>query len=198
MKKSLIIPLMLAAVFALKTPASAESLSFGVVNYGNCATDSKYGKQEFASFESLRKQMTALLEDTHKQIADIENKLKDPEYKDSLSPEAEEEMRNKFYKLNEDLSQYQNQYQQVMMQTQMRMQQMLTSQINSASEQVAKEKKLSMVFNKEICPFALPSLDVTQQVIQEMDKRFEQTAKEHAAAVATAEANASEAKPTGN
>ena len=79
-----------------------------------------------------------------------------------------------------------------MMQTQMRMQQMLTSQINSASEKVAKEKKLSMVLNKEICPFAAPSLDVTSQVVAEMDKHFDDAAKEHAAAAAAAEQSAAE------
>ena len=111
MKKRFIIPLLLTAVCFLQTPAKADALSFGVVNYGTCATDSKYGKQEFASFESIKKQMTALLEDTHKQITDIDAKLKDPEFRDSLSPEAEEEMKNKFYRLNDDLTQYQQQYQ---------------------------------------------------------------------------------------
>lgn len=192
MKKRFIIPFILAAACFLQTPVRADNLSFGVVNYGTCATDSKYGKQEFASFESIKKQMTALLEDTHKQITDIDSKLKDPEFRDSLSPEAEEEMKNKFYRLNDDLTQYQQQYQQVMMQTQMRMQQMLTAQINSASEKVAKEKKLSMVLNKEICPFAAPSLDVTGQVVTEMDKHFDETAKEHAAAAAAAEQSATE------
>jgi outer membrane protein len=192
MKKRFIIPFILTAACFLQTPARADNLSFGVVNYGTCATDSKYGKQEFASFESIKKQMTALLEDTHKQITDIDTKLKDPEFRDSLSPEAEEEMKNKFYRLNDDLTQYQQQYQQVMMQTQMRMQQMLTSQINSASEKVAKEKKLSMVLNKEICPFASPSLDVTGQVVVEMDKHFDDAAKEHAAATAAAEQSATE------
>jgi outer membrane protein len=176
-------------VTALTTAAfSAENvLNYGIVNFGTCVSDSKLGKQEQASFESLKKQMTVLLEDTEKQLNELSTKFNDPEYLDGLSPEAEEELKVKFRTLNEELSRYQNQYYQVMNQANMRIMQTLAAGINSASEKVAKDKKLSMVVNKDACFYFTPALDVTNLVIVEMDKSFApQEAKKPVAAAAEA------------
>ena len=61
--------------------------------------------------------MASLLEDTEKQINELATKFNDPEFLDALSPEAEEELKNKFRSLNEDLNRYQNQYYQVLNQS---------------------------------------------------------------------------------
>src|SRR5580698_1424612 len=112
--KNRFIPILLAAI-GLSTAAFAEPApNVGIVNFGTCVSDSKLGKQEQASFESLKKQMATLLEDTEKQLSDLTAKFNDPEYLDGLSPEAEEELKNKFRTLNEELGRYQNQYYQVM------------------------------------------------------------------------------------
>ncbi len=94
----------------------------------------------------------------------------------------------KFRTLNEELSRYQNQYYQVMNQANMRIMQTMAVGINSASEKVAKDRKLSMVVNKDACFFFTPGLDVTNFVITEMDKAFAaQESKKQAPAVASAE-----------
>ena len=180
--------MMLFSVFgiialSLTTAAfSAETISsFGIVNFGTCVSDSKLGKQEQASFESLKKQMTALLEDTEKQLNELATKFNDPEYLDGLSPEAEEELKVKFRTLNDELSRYQNQYYQVMNQANMRIMQTMATSINSASEKVAKDKKLTMVVNKDACFYFTPALDVTRFVVDEMDKNYAQESKKQAA-----------------
>src|SRR5580692_6993956 len=146
--KKRFIPIFITAIGLLSTACAAESApSVGVVNFTTCVSDSKLGKQEQASFESLKKQMAILLEDTEKQLNELSTKLNDPEYLDGLSPEGEEELKNKFRTLNEELGRYQNQYYQVMNQANMRVMQTLSTSINVASEKVAKEKKLSMVVN---------------------------------------------------
>jgi outer membrane protein len=183
---------------ALTTAAfSAETASsFGIVNFGSCVSDSKLGKQEQASFESLKKQMSSLLEETEKQLNDLSTKFNDPEYLDGLSPEAEEELKIKFRTLNEELSRYQNQYYQVMNQANMRIMQTLANSINVASEKVAKEKKLSMVVNKDACFYFTPALDVTNLIVAEMDKNFAQESKKQAAAApAPAEEQIADQKP---
>src|ERR1700722_13035258 len=176
----LIVTTLTAAAF------TAESApNYGSVNFGTCVSDSKLGKQEQASFESLKKQMASLLEDTEKQLNELSTKFNDPEYLDGLSPEAEEELKVKFRTLNEELNRYQNQYYQVMNQANMRIMQTLAVSINSASEKVAKDKKLSMVVNKDACFYFTPALDVTNLVIVEMDKSFApQEAKKPVAAAA--------------
>lgn len=169
------------AIFGLCTTgfaATEAKPAVGVVNFANCMTDSKLGQQEQKSFESLKAQMTSLMEDTEKQLNELAAKFNDSEYMDGLSPEAEDEMKTKYRTLNEEMGRYQNQFYQVMQQANMKIMQTLASNIQQASEKVAEEKKLTMVMNKEACFFSAPTLDVTNLVIAEMDKSFEKnTAK---------------------
>lgn len=148
-----------------------------VVNFSTCITDSKYGKKEQENFESLRKQLATLIEDTEKELKDISAKFEDSEYLDSLSPKAEEELKARFQTLNEDLSRYQNQFYQVMQQANMQLIHKMNTQIARASEKVAKDNKISYVINKEACFYFRPDLEMTKQVIAEMDKNFEIDAK---------------------
>lgn len=152
--------------------ASDPAPSMGIVNFATCITDSKVGKHEQASFEALKKQMATLLEDTEKQMTEISNKFSDSEYLDGLSPEAEEEMKAKYRALNEELARYQNQYYQVLNQANMKLIQVMSSNINTAAEKVAKDKKLTMIVNKDACFFYNPQLEITSAVIAEMDRTF--------------------------
>lgn len=153
----------------------------GIVNFASCMSESKLGKKEQASFESLKKQMVSLLEDTEKQLTELSAKFNDAEYMDGLSPEAEEELKNKFETLSKEMNRYQNQYYQVMNQANMKILQAMSSNIQAASEKVAKDKRLSMIVNKEACFFYTPQLDVTNLVIAELDKNFELESKKQAA-----------------
>lgn len=167
----------LTACMALVTSGFAATDTkpqVGVVNFATCMTDSKYGKQEQASFETLKKQMGTLLEDTEKQINEIVAKFNDAEFMDGLSPEAETEMKAKFQSLNEEMERYRGQYYQVMNQANLKIYQNIVGKIQAASEKVSKDKKLNMVMNKEACFFFMPTLEVTDAVIAEMDKLFDQ------------------------
>lgn len=182
MKRRLIPTLFTALCLTTAANAADAAPSFGIVNFSTCVSDSKLGKQEQTSFDALKKQMSALLEDTEKQLNELTVKFNDPEYLDGLSPEAEEELKGKFRTLNEDLGRYQNQYYQVMNQANMRIVQTLSSSINSASEKVSKEKKLFMVVNKDACFYYNPAFDITSFVVAEMDKEFAEEAKKQAVA----------------
>ncbi len=172
--------------------AAESPANIGVVNFASCITDSKLGKQEQASFEALKKQLSTLLEDTDKQLVEINNKLNDPEFMDGLSPEGEDELKNKFRMLNEELNRYQAQYYQVLNQANMRIVQLLSSNIGTAAEKVAKDKHLSMVVNKEACFFFATQLEVTNLVIDEMDRVYEQESKKQIPSAAQAAAPAQE------
>lgn len=185
--------LLAIAVLAAGSLVAGESpAKVGVVNFGTCVTDSKYGKQEQTSFESMKKQMTTLIEDTEKQLREISEKFQDKDYLDGLSPEAEEEMKVKFRNLSEELNRYQQQYYQVLNQANYKLIQTMGKNINTAAEKVAANKGINMVVNQEACFYCLPSLDITSEVIKEMDKNFELDAKKIATAPAPAAAPAAE------
>jgi outer membrane protein len=196
MMKHRFIPILLTTIALTSTAFSADAApNFGIVNFGNCVNDSKLGKQEQASFEALKKQMAAMVEETAKQMNDIEVKFNDPEYRDGLSPEAEENLKVQFNTLKEQLGRYDSQYYEVMNKANMRIVQTLSTSINAASEKVAKEKKLSMVVNKDACFYYTPALDVTTSVVAEMDKNFAQESKKVGAQGNTAEAPSAEQQP---
>jgi outer membrane protein len=163
---------------ATATLSAAEAPSgLAVVNFTTCITDSLYGKNEQANFENIRRQLAGLIEDTEKELKEISGKFEDTEYLDSLSPKAEEELKGRFQALNEDLSRYQGQFYQVMQQANMQLIQKMSAQIARASERVAKQKKLDYVINKEACFYYRTELDLTSQVIAEMDKNFDSDSK---------------------
>ena len=50
---------------------AAENPLIGVVNFATCITDSKAGKKEQENMESMRKQMSTLIEDTEKELREM-------------------------------------------------------------------------------------------------------------------------------
>ena len=151
MKNNLFKASFVASILTLATTSAfAESSNFGIVNFSSCITDSKLGKDEQSSFENLKKQMSTHLEETEKQINELAMKFNDADYMDGLSPEAEDELKNKIRTLNEELSRYQNQYYQVLNQANMKIVQSIGANINTAAEKVAKDKKLSMVILRSV------------------------------------------------
>lgn len=152
---------------------ASENPNIGVVNFTSCITESKCGKKEQENLETLRKQMSSLIETTEKELRDLTAKFEDTEYLDSLSPKAEEELKTKYQALQEDLGRYQNQFYQVLNHANYQMIQKVSGTIASAAEKVAKEQKLDYVMNKDACFYINPNFDVTSVVISEMDKSFD-------------------------
>lgn len=163
----------LAVALIAGASLSADTLMTGVVNFTTCVTDSKYGKKEQENFESLRKQMASMIENTENQLKEIAAKFEDTEYLDSLSPKAEEELKVKFQSLQEELGRYQNQFYQVLNHANQQLIQKINNSISNASKELAEKQKFDYVINKEACFYTRPGLDVTAQVIQEMDKKYE-------------------------
>lgn len=162
----------------------AAEQKVGVVNFENIFLETKLGKQEQSSFETMRKQFATLLEDTEKQLRELNDKLQDKDTLDGLSPEAEAEMKNKFAQLNDEMNRYNQQYYQFMQQGQHKIMQAVFGGISQASEKLAAAKGYTMILNKQVCFYNAPTLDVTTDMIKEMDKNFEEDAKKQAAPAA--------------
>ncbi len=173
MRKSLLSAMTVLGLTAVSANG-VENPLFGVVNFGTCITDSKVGKKEQENMENMRKQMTSMIEEREKEYKEIAAKLEDSEYLDSLSPKAEEELKNRFQALQEELGQSQNQYYQILQHTQYQVMNKMNASIAKASEKIAKEKNLAYVINENLCYYVRPDMDVTLAVIGEMDKSFDQ------------------------
>lgn len=156
---------------------------FGVVNTKKCLEDSKLGKQEQANFEKMKKQMESVLQERESELMEIEAKLDDEDYMDSISDEAAAELRRKKRQIRTDGTQLQNQYMQSLQKTNMQIIQRLTDTMNKASKTIAEKTgadSFDAIFTDEAFTFYSPSLDVSNQVIEEMNKIFDEEQKEKA------------------
>ena len=144
-----------------------------VVDFSACISQSKYGKKEQESFDKLRKQMTTVMQDTEKQLKEISSKLEDTDYLDTLSPKAEEELKIKYQSLVEDMNRYQNEFYQTLSQANYIMHQKMHMNISRAAEKIAKESRLPFVINKDSCFYFNPNMEITNQILDEMDKSYE-------------------------
>ena len=176
MKKTIIL-----ATLALASLGAAEQ-KVGIVNLHSCFADTKLGKQEQNAFETMRKQFVSLAEDTEKQLKEIAEKLQDKEHLDGLSKEGEDALKTKFAQLENELGRYQQQYHMFINQGQGKVFQTIIGGVNHAAEQLAAAKGYHMILNKEACFFSSPALDITAEVVKEMDKSFDEEAKKQAQA----------------
>ena len=68
----------------------------------------------------------------------------------------------------------------------------MASAISKASEKIAENKKLDIVINKEACFYHSPDMDITNLVVTEMDKTFENEQKSRSTSENTPEKPADE------
>lgn len=160
-----------ASLFIASTPAAKAPGKIAVVNFKSCLEGSKLGKKEQGQFDQIKKQMESAIEAKEKELNDLAPKFKD-EYLDTLTPEAEAELKQKFKTLSQDLSQSQNQFYQLLNQAHYQIVAKLTEQISKASKKVAKAQGFDMILNEEACFYLDPSFDVSTSVVKELDLAF--------------------------
>lgn len=163
---------------AVPSSSSQGPVSIRTVNFKKCVEGSKFGKQEQASFEALKKQMESVLAEKEKTLNDLANKLEDADYLDSLSPEAETEMKRKFRGLSQEYSQLQSQYLQTLQQTNFKVVQKINEKVAEASSTVGKQNNIDLIINDETVFFTSPNLDLSQEVIAVLDQMYEKEPSE--------------------
>lgn len=147
-----------------------NTLKIGVVNFKECVEKSKIGQHEQTVFESLKKQMENSLVEKEKGLNEISAKLNDPDYLDTLSQEAEAELKHKFRAANQEITQQQNQYYQALNQTNVKIVQQLHDLIEKTAGTVAKEMGLDLVLSEESSFYYNPEIDITEKVVALLDK----------------------------
>ncbi|MBA3816668.1 MAG: OmpH family outer membrane protein [Parachlamydiaceae bacterium] len=153
-------------------PATAQDrpLKIAIVNFKTVVEKSKLGQKEQANFDAMKKQMETVLLEKEKSLNEIASKFNDIDYLDSLSPEAETELKNKFRTLNTEFNQQQNQFYQALSQTNMKIVQKLTDAITKASSEFAKKNQIDIVLNEDSCFVTSPALDVSAAVTKILDE----------------------------
>lgn len=171
-----------ACIHAADAPAAAfeqtKPLRIAQVNFKTVVEKSKLGQREQSAFDAMKKQMETILEEKEKSLTDVASRFNDIDYLDSLSPDAEAELKRQFRTLNQEFTQQQNQFYQTLSQTNMLVIQKLTEAVTKASEEVAKANKIDIVLNDESAFYIVPAIDISQLVIVSLDKAFEKESKE--------------------
>lgn len=172
-----------AFILSSAAPAVAgptgSSLKIAILNPKTCYDESKLGRQENSNLESLKKQMEVILEEKEKTLNDMAVKFNDNDYLDSLSPEAETELKRKFRALGQELSQLQNQYMQTLQQANYQVLQKFNEAMTKASTEVAKNQKIDLILSEETSFFYSKDLDISKPVVALMDETFDKEEKEN-------------------
>lgn len=166
--------LLASLAIAIPGNASNKTPTVGIVDFSKCIIESKYGKKEQENYESLKTRMQKAVEELDGQMTETANKLQDKDLLDSLSPEAEQELREKFQSLQGDMQRYQGQFYQVMQQANMKLMQAMHVRIEEASNAVAKINNLSLLLNKDAAfYYDAQAHDMTDKIIKELDQHFD-------------------------
>ena len=166
-----------SATHAYAADGTIEPLKLGVVNFKQCVEKSKMGKQEASSFEALKTQAEQVLQTKEKDLTAIAQKLEDPDYLDSLSNEAEAELKHKFRALNQEMSQQQQQLYQTLSQANFKIVQKLTDEVAAKAKTVGEKLNLNLVINEDACFYYHGGLDITDKVIAALDEAFDKQTK---------------------
>lgn len=177
MWKNLLLTGMLCAALPV---LDAAELKVGVVDFKTVVEKSKMGQQEQENFNKMKGQMESVLADKEKVLTDLAQKLQDTDYLDSISELTETEMKRKFRTMSQEMSQHQQQYYQVLQQAHVKVIQGLNDAITEAAKSLASTGKYDLIINDESVFFAASNLDITAEVVAEMDKVYATKSKEDA------------------
>lgn len=166
--------------------AGLQYARIAVLNTRKCLEESKMSKQERLVLEKMKNQMESVLKDKEKGIHTIENKLRDEDYMDSISEEAERELKHKKKILIEEGVELNRQFSDNLEMTNMKIMQEIIEAIGKASKEVVQEmansnQAIDAILTSEACTYFNPSLDITDRILEKMDAMFEAEQKEQAA-----------------
>lgn len=154
-----------------------QPVRIGIVNTKKCLEQSKIGKQEQASFEKMKAQMQSVLQEKERALEEVESKLNDDDYMDSVSEETANELNRQKRTIRNEGMQLQNQYMQSLQQANMMVIQKLTEIIGKASALVAQDttsgQQVDLIFTDEACTYFVPRFDISDRIIAKMDAIFD-------------------------
>lgn len=161
-----------ALAFAQPAFGESENLKMAVADFESCIEKSQQGMNEKKTLEAMGKQISDIMSSKETELVDLSKKLQNPDYIDGLSPKAEEEEIMQMRRLQQEFAQAQQQYQGMVGQAQMQFMEKMMKAVSEASAEVAKNKGFDAVVPQKILFYFNPDMDVTDQVIQAMNKNY--------------------------
>ncbi|NGX58161.1 MAG: hypothetical protein K940chlam3_01066 [Chlamydiae bacterium] len=158
--------------------AAAPNIKIGLVNFKIVIEKSKIGMQEQEMYENMKKQIESILKEKEEEFTKISKKLNDEDFQDSQKPEALKKLEDQYRQLGQELAQGQNQYYQALQQANFKILQRIAEVVSKASEKVASNKNLDLILNDDNSFYNSNKLDVTKEVIAEMNTISEQELKD--------------------
>lgn len=165
----------LAAVLCSAAPAAGVNIRY--VNFKECVETSEMGKAEQVQFEALRKQMETAMEAKEKELTALSEKLNDTDYLDSISAEAETDMKRKFRALNQEMGGMQQQFSQTLQQANYKVIQKMQEAVAGASNAVAKAENIDLIVTEDVCFHKNANLDITKTIVAELNKSYKKETK---------------------
>ena len=150
----------------------------GVVNFQTCMEKAKIAQDKRRELEGFDKQFRVKIDEIQKRCKEIDDKLNNVEYVDSITAEAEENLKKERQAEMQKLMGTQNEFQQIMQQQQMAFSQSFMISLGDAAKKVAKEKGLSHVIAKEACLYYEDNLDLTEDVISKINALYDKQQRE--------------------
>ena len=167
-----------SVAISAETFEQTKPLRIAITSFKTCVEKSKLGVKEQAGFDAMKKQMETILHEKEKALNDVATKFNDIDYLDSLSPEAEADLKRQYRSLNQEFNQQQQQFYQALSQTNVAIIQRLTDAVTKASEEVAKKNNIDLVLTDESYFYSVVSIDISNMVIEVLDQTFEKESKE--------------------
>lgn len=172
-KAAALLALVKTAMIAAPLSSAEPSLKVGLVNFKSCVENSKIGKQEQANFDGLKKQAEMTMQQREREINELAGKLQDADYVDSLSKEAEADLKYKYKTMSQEVMQQQQQLYQTLSQANFKIIQKLTEDVNQAAKIVAEKNGYDMIMNDEAFFYFGKKLDISPLVVAELDATFD-------------------------
>lgn len=167
----LALTLVLCLGFSSTLRANAETTlpKIAFVDFKRCVEQSSVGQREQKKFEDLNEKIKEAMESKEKELSEVARLWSDPDHRDSLSPEAEEELGKRGTRLRMEYEEMRKRSMEMVQQANFQVVQALSSAVTKAAETVASAKGYSMVMNKEACFFTDQAFDITEAVIAQMN-----------------------------
>ena len=150
--------------------ADNSNIKVGLVNFKEAIEKSKLGQQEQETYDNMKKQIETILTEKEEEFQKISKKLQDEDFRDSQKPEALQKLQEQYQQLGTELAQGQQQYYQALQQANYKILQKIADVVSKASKSVADDKSLDLILNDDNSFYNSPRLDITPEVIAEMDR----------------------------
>ncbi|SCA58447.1 hypothetical protein AB751O23_AC_00050 [Chlamydiales bacterium SCGC AB-751-O23] len=169
----------ISSLFVLFMGLSLASFAFGgaagkvgVIDLQACHEESALAKAEGKKLEDLKGKLKGGLEGKEKSFKEMKEKYDDQTFRDGLSDTARQEYEQTMNSTLKELEEYHNQLIRMLNQSGYEVAMNVLGSVEGAADKIAKEKQLDMVIRKELCLYYTPELDITKEIISEMDKSY--------------------------